>query len=431
MLSKFKRNALTVISVRVGSALGTFAFASLMSYLLPKEEYGAVALLMTVVVFVGIIFSFGQRDLVIREVSKLLSSEKEGAAYAFSERAVLWALTGGLIGGLLMSIGFFIRGESLIFCACAGLLVILLSVNHTWAGCGTARKRFFWAIAPRDLFWRILVILIAGAVFFTHDKTPLDRNQTALIILLVFIALIIAQKTMLGANVAPLRLSGIEPAPELRRPSLNFCLNSLSGLGFVTLDVAVVGIMLGDAQAAEYYPANRLALFALFFYMALATVINPDLSRQYAKGDIQGVQRLASIGAVLASIPSVCFVGMVWLGQDYIYDLFATASHTTVLCTLILSCGQLICCLIGYSGESLMMGGYDKKVARVTMGCAISAAICLPLATYNFGILGTAITMTSLILLREFILYVMCIRIIGIRSDLFSALWILLLRGQK
>jgi O-antigen/teichoic acid export membrane protein len=227
MRSKFKLSALTVIGVRVGSAVGTFAFASVLSHWMAKDDYGAVALLMTVVVFTGIIFNFGQRDLLIREVSKYLTNDDTASAYMFSKRSVLWSLIGGCLGGILVAIGFYVRGESLIFSLSAGLIVPLLSVNHTWAGCATSRKSFFWAIAPRDLLWRIIVLMIVGGYFWVHNGVSVERDVAAPIILIVFLTLVFVQKFALGSSVAPFSLTGVTPAPELRKPSFNFCLGSL------------------------------------------------------------------------------------------------------------------------------------------------------------------------------------------------------------
>lgn len=405
--------------VRTGSAVGTFAFASLLSYWMPKAEYGAVAVLMTVAVFVGVICSFGQRNLLIREMSRANTPEQ---AQMLAQRSTLWSLYGGSIGAVLVFSGFYVRGESMFFCICAALLVILLSVNDTWSGSGTVYKKFFWAVGPRDLCWRILVVGLVGATYYLAGEVPLYRQTVALIVLGVFVVLVIVQKIILGPVIAPLSFSGVQPAPHLRRPSLNFLFSSLSGLGFVTLDVAVIGFMLGDIAAAEYYPANRLALFALFFYMALATVISPELSRKYKNNDLDGLRYYASLGVIGASIPALAFLALIIFGREYIYVLFETATDVTLICTFILTVGQVFCCIIGYSAQCLMMSGHEAKVARITMGCFICAGFFVPFATKSYGIIGTAICMTSFTIVREIVLWNCCKRTLGISVDLSNAL---------
>jgi len=143
------------------------------------------------------------------------------------------------------------------------------------------------------------------------------------------------------------------------------------------------------------------------------------------------MQRLASIGAIGASIPSALFLVILWFGQDYMYLLFGTASQTTIYCALILSFGQVFCAFVGYASQSLAMSGHEAKVARVTMGCFLSALMLVPLSAHFYGILGTAICMTGLTLIREILLWGHCVKTLGIYSDCISAVFLMLGRLRK
>jgi O-antigen/teichoic acid export membrane protein len=176
----------------------------------------------------------------------------------------------------------------------------------------------------------------------------------------------------------------------------------LGGMSFINTqtDILMLASISGSESAGIYQAAVRSAEFVAFSLIIVNVAIQPTLSRLYASGDLERLQRVITASArvaLLLALP-VALV-MVVFAKPIMVMVFGQEFKAGANCLIILSSAQVINAAMGSVGQILNMTGYEKDAAQ---GMAIGAianvllnAILIPV----WDMTGAAVaTGTSLII---------------------------------
>lgn len=426
--SQLRGTIMLVILLRMLAAISTFAFASILGFIMAKAEYGAIATLISVSTFFGTLAALGQRELMVREVSVALTVGDRLKASALVAFGTLTSITGGLILATSLTLFWIISGKSALISVLSALFVIFLGANNAWQGVGRAYGHVFWAVAPRDVLWRTISITILVFFFFaaSGQVTELEAIYCLLAVLIVLVSLqglVIMHK----AELVPKAIWA--PMPYLRGDyqrligsTVYFTSTTVGGIAFATLDVIVVDAIVGSEAAAEYFPANRVALMLSFFYLSVQLATGPEIARLHALKDNAGIQRVAKFAALAATIPAVVLLALLMGLSDYLPLLFPTASQTTVLALIILGCAQLAGCALGIGEQLLNLTGHDAYVAKLMVISVVVGVAAIVLGTYIANAIGAAAGVAIVTIARKAIITIEVKRRLNIRPTVFESI---------
>jgi O-antigen/teichoic acid export membrane protein len=177
----------------------------------------------------------------------------------------------------------------------------------------------------------------------------------------------------------------------------------------------VAGINCPPDQLALYAAARRLMLIiTLPLQMAFLTVIS-SIVELHSQNRLQDLQRVLRNASTLAAIPSLGAIVLVFLfGGTILELLFGSYFRQAVLPLGILGVGQLFMVLAGTCGSALEMTGYQIVSLIVCLISAIALVTVGSWAAMHFGIVGLAITSSSIVMSQSLVLWLMAKRLVGV-----------------
>lgn len=167
-------------------------------------------------------------------------------------------------------------------------------------------------------------------------------------------------------------------------------------LGGMWMVNAYVGtIMLGSLGTAQetgiYTVVSKGADLVTVGLLAVTTPISPRIARQYASGDLSGMQRTVSRAAALCLAWSLPAALGLFLLRHVFLGLFGSAFSGASTPLLIMLLGQLSNAIAGPAGIALMMTRHERAAAvGVGLGCILNIILNLALVP-SLGVNGAAI----------------------------------------
>lgn len=349
----------------------TLTFVSALSFLMEKPAYGLLATLISVVVVAASVGSLGHQLLMTREISRakaLGKTEQISALTQWSTRDVAVAAT---VVGVGMGMAYRFLDYPISFCITVSGLTVLLSLSQAWTGVGLGQGQYVWALSPRDLFWRSGVITGAFVIYQTNGTVLFQ--DAAFLAVIVYATILALQRYFLGIQITG--STGLSTAQKgaLRRSSINLTIVSFMGVFLNTLDMVVVGSFMSVKLAAEYFPANRLALSAAFVALALQSIVGPNVAIALEKGDKARAQKVLNFATIVAFLSALAIGLFLVLGFPHYQFLFATATDETGKALFILVLAQVVMTALGFGNIVLVMSGEEKIVRRLNLYAAAGA----------------------------------------------------------
>lgn len=394
-----KKGAYTTC-LKVVAMVITLLFVALLSQWMPKEDYGVLAMIVSIAAFAGAIGGFGQTDLVIRENSPLNQNGRFEDARRYLAQASGLTICVAVFPSLAVGGYFLADGYSLAVAISAFVIVLMWSLAYPLQGGARSEEKFLLALGPRDIFWRALVVA-AGAALFYNGVVPsielLAPLSAALLVLLV-------GYQMWSLNVSPWALaSGPTAFQDKARLSASFAL-MLSATAITaqnTVDVFLVGAFMSPEAAAEYFPANRVALAAGLFFLPFQMLIGPRIATMMRKNNLAGVKRLNTLATFLLAAAVGASSLVLLIAYPLYAGAFETATATTRSALQILVVGQLANSLLGLPGVVLTMAGKQKQLANANIVVFVLGSAALFWAASSGSILTVALVATASVIARK------------------------------
>ena len=298
------------LAARIAAAGAAFGLHALLARLAGAEQYGAYSYVLTWLGVMAMVVTLGL-DL---SLVKYVAAYRARAAWPLLRGLVRWshrlvlglACLPGLAGALLAALGTGLPRTlpaSTVAIGCIALPVVaLLRLGEArLAGLG----RVVLAQLPDGILRPALTAGMAALVFWLPGRPLGSADAMALHLSALAAAAAIA--------VALARRRHEPPAPaEVRydtrawmRASLPLWGESGMRLLAASLDVILVGALVGMAEAGVYGIANRLAELIAFGTHAGQTTARPRIAAAWTRGDRPALQRAATAASTWATVFAV------------------------------------------------------------------------------------------------------------------------------
>lgn len=363
----------------------------------------------------------GMDNAALRFVGRYRSTNRTSLLVTFIKQCLRWVNVGGVaMGGVLVIAAFCFDSylsptlfSTFIVGACGLPLKNELRITESilqGLGKATLSLTSMCAVPAVTAGLVLLASLIAGEQFSPRDAMICHVLAT--------LATLVTLKYQLRRIVRKATLHPIKKA--LRRAwlfeSLPLMLMSTCMLVQTQGSTLLLGLFLGSEDVGEFYIVLRLATVLLFGSEAVNFIVAPKFAELYGKHDHQGLQNVATIAAVIATI--FVLVGgiiMVFDGSILI-RLFDDQVEDGYPALMILVAGYVISAACGSVGYLMTMTGNQRTSLRVFAWNGLAhIALCAVLIP-RWGIVGAALSQAISVAAWNLSLAICLKKLIGVRS---------------
>jgi O-antigen/teichoic acid export membrane protein len=390
---------------------------------MPPDAFGQLGFAFSLATLLSLVGSFGQRTLVLRYASIYSGNDDNAALSGLLRYGYRNIVLGGVIvcAGLALSVSM--AGQGNWYLIIAGPLAMAMSIAEYQAHFLRACGRMVRGLTPRDIVWRLVVIIVAlvalGPLF------ELKTASAALVLLTLSLAVVSVVQLIFDARMRSM-LRGA--APKIDGATKNRWRHTAIGLWGTSvmqgagpnLAVVMLGLLLTPAQTGPFFSALRIAMVLSLFLMAANMAAASVLARSYADGDGAALQRTCTFVARMVMLPTLAgFLLFVIFGGP-ILRLFGDGFDSAHTPLVILSFGYAISALAGPTVQVMETTGHERTYLRIlTVSTCITLAL-MPVAIHLAGVVGAAAMIAGNMIIVRLLCYRFILRTLGIASSVFA-----------
>ncbi|WP_368188426.1 lipopolysaccharide biosynthesis protein [Aestuariibius sp. HNIBRBA575] len=387
--------------LRVVAMVVTLGFVALMSHWMPAADFGLLAMMMSGCTLAAAVGAFGQPQLIVRDASSFIADGDLEQGHQICRVALWRSMIVSLPVGVAVMLFFWVYSGQIGFAIAAGLVAIGLAQLLAWAAVARSHEKYLWSLGPKDIFWRLGILGLTGVIVLTGNVPDIGIVSGFAVMVLLL---------LLGLQRHVFKLGQTQAVDQRQKHTLwgtsaAFMTSNLSNVAQNTLDVVLVGVFLTELAAAQYFPANRLALLAGFFVLPLTMVISPRFARQAKVNNFDAMQRLNSMATLFVTTGAMIVTGILLGLYDIYAPLFATAGPDTYRALQILLLGQLVLAALGFPSVVLNLTGHQYRQARINVLFLIGFVIAFcGVGLLGLGIVAFAYVAAGSLILRKLVL---------------------------
>lgn len=416
-------------AVKVLSAGLTFLMFMFLARVLEPTEFGHFATMFALGSTIAVVALLGQNLLSLRTLSALDKGRDAGPARrAFLKRSFLFVVSGSaVLSGSLVAYWWldatFDLGVGGRLALGASLFVLPFAVadlvSHQYRALGSIS----WALLPRDVVWRSIVIaLCLGATlvpWIFSSAFSAMATVSAVLTLVVF------------AHVAGLRslVRRADAGEPSGRKTVHTSTNEPFSVWLWIAPVLAMGASLTVVVAAPFLPADEIGAFfaaqktAQLLQLpkvAIGIVAAPIFARLHATADVDAMQVTARRLSIIILLPlAIGAFFLIWFASELLalFDpAFSFASSTVI----VLAVGWLVVGLGGPANQLLLMTGRERDFVRLTAVCELIGLVLIPASALAFGLIGVAVAAIVPRVVLTILLVITCRRHVLVDTSIAS-----------
>lgn len=396
-LSKLLRKGAIGLLIKLSSGVLAFAMALTMSRALSDIEYGQFATLLSAALFFGLLTTFGQPMLVLRFLGKYQNSTDAPYARGVLKRSLEVVTLGSLVVAIIClvatSIAVWAFGvDALSYWFYFVPLFMSMALAEYYAHVLRSFQSLFWALAPRDVIWRGLVVLIAIGISIS------SANVSAEVIILtigVLLLVLVICQARIANQYRDRTLEMAVPQYDSQawdKAALGLWGTKVLGFSFPHLAVLLISLLMGNIEGGLFFTALRIVGLMSLPLTAINMVAAPDIAKAYhstnGQKDVQDICR----ASMIILIPSVCIILLVLgLFSGVALSWFGTATTAVQPALLILALGFAINTLSGSTGILMQLTGHERQFLLFSGASNALALIGIFVLVPVYGLVGAAI----------------------------------------
>jgi O-antigen/teichoic acid export membrane protein len=417
--------------------LGTAVLVRAMS----RADFGVLGFMLSLVTVMVLPAQFGVPTLVIRETA----TGRQTGDYAAAKGLLIRSNQFALAAAVLLALGTLIVAAFLpslrpnlpvLVLALATLPLLALTAIR-----GAALRGLGRVIAGQwpDVALKPALVLLFGAVaapaavpklaalclMFGVALPPAAMTSTlAMALNLAATALAFLVGLILLWRAMPGELRQARPRFDSRRWIASAIPLGVGG-GIAVLNVQIAVLLMGalgrpPEEIGEYRLVAQTAMLAALGYTAVIATLSPRFAAAGAAGDRAGLQRAASLGAVLATIACLPFaLFFLAAGGPFLGLVFRPEAAVGGPILAVLGLAQLFNAAMGCSAAMLNMSGHERDFTfSCAAGLILQTVLALALIPL-FGLMGAALASAVGVVAPNILLR----RYARLRLGVESAIW--------
>ena len=385
--------------IGVGSALLVNA---LLARMLSPEDMGAYFLTVSIVMFAGILASFGLRQTVVRLVAESMAKGLPGRARESLRVVFKIAGLGAIVvgGGYYVTAGEWLALEifkipavstALGFTALwVAVLAFQTPVAETFRGLHDIRVAVFLdgILASAILATFVFLLSISGGSVDYRAAVQISMGAAAVSLLFGLILLWGRRKVFRGpGTVRPGEVVSIS-APLFVTNVANYGINQFS--------LWIVAANLPAADVAIYGAAWRLVNLLALPIMLMNMTVNPVIAELSASDNKRSLQAALRGTATLAAVPAfMVLAAYMMFGHELLTLVFGQLYGGGALVLLILSMGMVVNVWTGSCGQVLALTGHQRALMLITVATGLFSVLLAVVSVRFWGLTGVAIAVAT------------------------------------
>jgi O-antigen/teichoic acid export membrane protein len=382
-------------AIKFATAALSYVMFVVLAWVMDPFQYGQYAVCFNLAIVLSAVSGLGATTAILRLMPQYRVQRRfELARGALVEGLVLTLCASAAIAVIIAMTPVLpmLSGYSAIAAIAASSLLVPAFTLSEYLSCVLRTNSItFWALAPRDIFWRLSVILLALAAIGLGWSVSAVACLAVTAILLIVI--VIAQSALVWPTIFEGALDRSERR-EWYRIAAPMWVSSVLYAMTQQLDVVIAAGMTSAEDAGAYFAAQKTALLLALVPTAVGLVGAPMIASYFHGGDIEGLRRLCARMSLIMTLPALAsFIGLAFVGH-WLLAFFDPAFANAYGVLMILGIGALFGAATGPTGYFLQMTGRERDYLLILV-----VSYCLTLALqivlgWRYGILGIAIGTT-------------------------------------
>ena len=383
---------LRVIGVTAG-----LAFNIALARYLGADGAGIYFLSVTIIAIMGVICRLGLENVVLRETSACLASDRKGRLVSVAKRSIVIVAGVSAIASLLLvllagwlSERIFHKPELADTLRIMSLSLLPTSLYLLHAEILRGARRIGQAAIVKGVVAQIaalmlLVILVRSRNAISVTTVSGIYVVAALIGLMLSILYLYRARLLVADKKCMIRTRWLL---EVGRPMF---IIAMMGMAMNWVDTICLGVWRTAGEVGIYNAAIRTARMTSFILVAVNSIAAPKYSALFTQGrlgDLERVARLSSLLMILATLPLlVIFLA----APETVMGLFGVEFREAAGILRILAIGQLVNVATGSIGFILLMTGQEKPFQNIMLIFVALNVLLNILLVPPLGIAGAAI----------------------------------------
>lgn len=366
-----------------------------------EAGFGIIGTAMSVAAFAAALGSIGQRSNVMRFVAAYDEqgqvAEREAVMrFSYSVATAGTAIAAVGASTLLLVLGHIPNSVAVI--AGVGLLTLALGMAEFHSKLLRPLASVSLTLVPKDVLWRILIIVSAGALALGIGSIDASVGQLLWYMslsLMVFAGL----QMWVFSRRRPDMWTGSRSTAALRQHWWAQSLGPWAALTITTAAptaaVVLVGALIAIEDVGPFFASLRIAQLLTLLMHATEVVLSPQLSRSLTNESTSELAHLCRFGSIVGG--GFALVGTLGLAVagPWLLDIFQDGFSDAHAALVILSLGYLVNCAAGPTAPLLLMSGRGSDLARFQLIARALMLVAMPVAIYAFGTIGAAVCVAA------------------------------------
>jgi O-antigen/teichoic acid export membrane protein len=380
------------LGIKVLAAISIFVMNIAVARTLGAAEAGLFFLGFTLATMAAAIGRVGLDQTIVRFVAAQKATNSIGMLHGVYRKSIIWVS--------LASTGL----------AYLGWININWLIKHLFdqPGFEPVLRSFLLAI-PLIALYTMQAQALQGLRKIAKSMITLNVIVPAALLLMMLLSPVTSATTLVGYfNIACLLTLGIgavlwiQSAP-LKTSKESFPSDLLRKTCMPLWAVAVLSqvvqwssqLMLGawstSEEVAFFATAQRTAMLTSFVLFAVNAIAAPKFAAMYAKGDHDGLKRLAIISVRLMLLAAVPALALMFLFPEWLMSFFGEEFRVASTALVILALGQFVNIATGSVGYLLSMTGLERKVRDNAFLSALIGVTLGFVLIPSYGLLGASV----------------------------------------
>ncbi len=414
--------------IQFAGILLTYVVQVFLARWMGRTEFGIYEYVVAWSVLLAIPAGLGLPHTVLRFVSEYRVKEEWGLLQGIVRSSWLMTILASLLVSLLAAGVILLLNYYHPFAYATPLLIgigliPLQSFVELQSGTARAANDITLAYAPSKIIWPVLLICSAFLVLETTHS--LTGN----------LVIAIAQITLLLVVLFQLGLLWLKLNQEFEASKSTYAIKEWLSVALILLfelacfiiltetDTIMVGSILGAQEAGMYSAAVSTARWVHFILTISNIVAAPSFAALYAKGDIEGLQKVVSAVGLWVFWPSLAISVFLILFSQPILGIFGSEFITASWQLKILVLGELALPCFNPVAYVMLMTGHQNKCLPVTISAAVVNLVLNAILIPLIGALGAAIATAFCFLVWNFCISFLVVKYVGVNPLVFRGLF--------
>lgn len=413
--SKFVKGSLAFLIIKMLAMAFGYANIIIITKYFGKSALGIFSYTVSVLALTGTFVGLGVEMSTLRFVSKFRVKKAFGKIKSYYFQALQIAFIPGVILSALffffpefISAKIFGKPENSIYLRYFAFLLLPISIRKINNQFLRAYKKIGQFAFINLFFTPITVFILFLIIVFTPNRdesTPIMVHFGSLFFMFMLsFVLILLLKNWKSATITE-KIS----KKEILKVSIPMLAVSIAAAVSKQADKIILGYFVSNAEIGVYHAMNRTALLIGIILLTANSGLAPRFSELMELNKLDEIKKLATKSTKYITLFSaLIFIIIITLSKP-LMNFIEIDFNEGFYILLILSVAQLFSAWVGPVGSFLMMSGNEKVNQNTSVTFAILFIFVNIIFVYLWGILGTAIA-TSFLIIGRNITYVIIVK---------------------